>query len=91
MKPEEIISRMSPVSIQALLRVWLNSGCWRALPRGVRRTLRAENLVVQNRHDEWELTEAGHAVHKHLTKNTSTPITYGPLFKAPKNKENTND
>lgn len=84
---EDITARMSPVSMQSLLRVWLNPDCWRVLPRAVRRQLRAENLVVQNRNDEWELTERGHAVRKHLTKNTSKPVTYGPKFK----KENQND
>lgn len=88
--PEDTIARMSPVAMQSLLRVWLNPNCWRVLPGAVRKKLRAENLVVQNRDDEWELTSLGHQVRKTLTKNTSKPITYGPTFKAPNHKEHTN-
>ncbi|MCT1491332.1 hypothetical protein M3G47_01365 [Corynebacterium sanguinis] len=89
--PEDTIARMSPVAMQSLLRVWLNPGCWRVLPGAVRKKLRTENLVVQNRDDEWELTSLGHQVRKTLTKNTSKPIkTYGPTFKAPNHKEHAN-
>ena len=67
MQPDEIVARMSPVAQQGLLRVYMNPAAWRVLPGAVRKKLRHESLVVQNRHDEWELTELGHAVRKYLT------------------------
>ena len=67
MQPDEIVARMSPVAQVALLRVYANPGAWRVLPGAVRKKLRHESLVVQNRSDEWELTELGHAVRKYLT------------------------
>lgn len=62
-----IASQLSPVSAQNLLHLHSNAGVWRVPPGAVRKKLRTSGLVMQNRHDDWELTELGHQVRKHLT------------------------
>lgn len=63
-----VADTLSPVSRKALLHLHTTPSVWRHLPGAIRKKLRTEHLVVQTRNDEWELSEIGHAVRKHLTK-----------------------
>lgn len=67
MEPDRIAARMTQITQVALLRVHANPGTWRALPPAIRRSLRNEHLVHQNRDCEWVLTDTGHQVRKYLT------------------------